>query len=150
MAMASRGEGRSYVVSEDILPEAILKTSQAKEMLTRGDALTVNEAVEKVGMSRSAYYKYRDGVQPYAREDDERSASMALILEHRAGVLSGVLSAVASMKGNIDSINQSMPVQGVAIVTMNVNTTLVGDMNMLIRSLQNQEGVIRAELVSQH
>ena len=146
--MITKKTSRSYIVSEDILPEAIIKTSQVKEMLTRGDALTVNEAVEKVGISRSAFYKYRDGVKPYTEEDFEKTTAMSLLLEHRSGVLSNVLNAVASMKGNIDSINQSMPVQGVAIVTINMNTTQVDDIAMLVESLQKQEGVIRAEVVS--
>ena len=139
---------KSYVVSADVLPEAILKTARAKEMLARGDALTVNEAVEKVGMSRSAFYKYRDGVFPYMTEGSDRVTAMTLLLEHRSGVLSSVLNTVASMKGNIDSINQSMPVQGAAIVTMNVNTTQVSDVDALVVHLQEQEGVIRAEAVS--
>jgi len=56
---------KSYIVREEILPEAILKTARVKEMLTRGEALTVNEAVEKVNLSRSAFYKYRDGPRRY-------------------------------------------------------------------------------------
>jgi chorismate mutase len=147
--LKNNGAGKSYVVSGSILPDAILKTAQAKEILTRGDALTVNDAVDKVGLSRSAFYKYRDGIQPYAREDYERITAITLILEHRSGVLSNVLNAVAALKGNIDSINQSMPVEGVAVVTMNVNTTLVGDTGILVKNLQDQEGVIKAEVVSQ-
>ena len=140
--------GRSYIIREDILPDAIRKTAQVKEMLTRGEALTVNEAVEKAGISRSAFYKYRDGVLPYTREDRERITAMTLILEHRTGVLSNVLNAVASMKGNIVSINQSMPVQGVAVATMNVNVTLVKDVGLLVENLQGQEGVKRVEIVT--
>ena len=147
--MKIKKTGNSYVVSGDILPDAFLKTAQANEMLARGDALTVNEAVEKVGISRSAFYKYKDGIQPYAREENEKTAAITLLLEHRAGVLSTVLNTVASMKGNIDSINQSMPVRGVAVVTMNVNTTLVSDVGVLAENLREQEGVIRVEVVTQ-
>jgi len=118
-------------------------------MLTRGEALTVNEAVEKVNLSRSAFYKYRDGILPNDREDANKVAAMTLILEHRSGVLSNVLNAVAAMKGNIESINQSMPVHGVAVATMNVNTTLVRDVNLLVESLQSQEGVKKVEIITQ-
>ena len=141
---------KSYIISESALPEAIRKTARAKEMLTRGDALTVSEAVEKVGMSRSAFYKYRDSVQLYNMEASDSVMALSLLLEHRAGVLSGVLNCVAGMKGNIESINQSMPVQGVAIVTINVNTNLVSDGDAMASSLRNQEGVIRAEIVSRY
>ena len=140
---------KSYIVREEILPEAILKTARVKEMLTRGEALTVNEAVEKVNLSRSAFYKYRDGILPNDREDANKVAAMTLILEHRSGVLSNVLNAVAAMKGNIESINQSMPVHGVAVATMNVNTTLVRDVNLLVESLQSQEGVKKVEIITQ-
>ena len=140
--------GKSYVVSEDILPEAILKTALVKEMLTRGDALTVHEAVEKVGMSRSAFYKYREGIRPFATLDHEKVTAITMILEHRSGILSGLLDMVSSMKGSVDSVSQSMPVQGVAVVTMNVNTTLLGDADALVDRLRGQEGVIRAEMIS--
>lgn len=145
--MKTKRKDKSYIVQEGILPEAILKTARANEMLTRGEALTVNEAVEKVGISRSAFYKYRDGVMPYSQEDKDSITAITLILEHRSGVLSNVLNAVASMKGNIVSINQSMPVQGVAVATMNVDTTLVTDAGALVDSLRAQEGVKKAEIV---
>ena len=141
---------KSYIVREDILPEAMVKTAQVKEMLTRGEALTVNEAVEKIGISRSAFYKYRDGIMPLDREDKDRVAAITLILEHRSGVLSNVLSAVTAMNGNIDSINQSLPVHGVAVATMNVDIALIRDLGALIESLQNQEGVKKVELVPQY
>ena len=147
--MIRKRTSKSYIVREDILPEAILKTAWVKEMLTRGEALTVNEAVDKVGMSRSAFYKYRDGILPYERDDKEKITAFTLLLEHRSGVLSNVLNAVAAMKGNIDSINQSMPIHGVAVATMNVDTTLVSDVSVLVESLQGQEGVKRVEVVTQ-
>ena len=143
-------QNKSYIVREDILPEAMVKTALVKEMLTRGEALTVNEAVEKIGISRSAFYKYRDGIMPLDREDNDRIAAITLILEHRSGVLSNVLSAVAAMKGNIDSINQSLPVHGVAVATMNVDTALIRDVDALIENLQNQEGVKKVEMVSHY
>ena len=146
--MRKKAQSRSYVVTEDILPEAIVKTAWANEMLARGEALTVMEAVEKAALSRSAFYKYRDGVKYYSPESPEKVTVISLILEHRFGVLSSVLNSVAAMKGNIESINQSMPVQGVAIVTMNVNTSLVEDMGELLEILQSQEGVNKVEVVS--
>ena len=145
--MAKKRTIKSYIVKEEILPEAMLKTIRAKEMLTRGEALTINDAVKKAGLSRSAFYKYRDGVLPNEREDTEEIAAITLILEHRSGVLSNVLNTVAAMKGNIESINQSMPVHGVAVATMNVNTALIRDVNLLVESLQGQEGVKKVEVV---
>ena len=140
---------KSYVVREDALPEAIIKTVQAKEMLARGEALTVNEAVEKIGLSRSAFYKYRDGVQSYIREERDKVITLTFVLEHRAGVLSDVLNTVAALKGNIISINQGTPVHGVAVATMNVNIFLIKDLPGLLERLQAQDGVKRVEIISQ-
>ena len=131
------------------MPEAIIKTAQAKELLLRGEALTVNEAVDKVGISRSAFYKYRDGVTTYIQDEREKIMALTLILEHRSGILSSVLNTVATMRGNIISINQGMPVQGIAIATLNINTTSVKNIQELVEALKQQEGVKRVEVISQ-
>ncbi|HCP14566.1 MAG TPA: ACT domain-containing protein [Peptococcaceae bacterium] len=147
--LKSREPVNSYIVSRDILPEAILKTAQAKDLLVRGDALTVNEAVDKVGISRSAFYKYRDGIFPYTQSGRDKIIALTLLLEHRSGVLSNVLNTVALLKGNILSINQGVPVQGVAVATMSVNITEVKDSDAMIERLRHQQGVKRVEIVSQ-
>lgn len=139
-----------YMVSKEILPEAILKTALVKELLARGDALTVNEAVEKVGLSRSAFYKYRDGVFPFYQASKERIITVALILEHRTGVLYNVLNAVAQIKGNILTINQSLPLQGVANVTLSIDTKEVqGNLEDLVNRLRQLDGVKKVEIVGQ-
>ena len=65
MTETMKGKGKFYIVDESILPEAILKTAQVKEFLAKHRNMTVNEAVEEIGLSRSAFYKYRDGVFPF-------------------------------------------------------------------------------------
>ena len=147
--MKTKSMAKSYIVSKEILPEAIIKTAQAKELLLRGEALTVNEAVDKVGISRSAFYKYRDGVTTYIQDEREKIMALTLILEHRSGILSSVLNTVATMRGNISSINQGMPVQGIAIATLNINTTSVKNIQELVEALKQQEGVKRVEVISQ-
>lgn len=147
--MRMKNLAKSYIVNREILPEAIIKTAQAKELLLRGEALTVNEAVDKVGISRSAFYKYRDGVTPYIQDEKAKIIALTLILEHRFGILSNVLNTVAAMRGNIISINQGMPVQGIAIATLNINTTDVEDPKELTEALRQQDGVKRVEIISQ-
>jgi chorismate mutase len=138
------------MVSKEILPEAILKTAHAKELLTRREALTVNEAVEKIGLSRSAFYKYRDGIFPFYQASKEKIVTFSLLLEHRTGVLSDVLNAVAQMKGNILTINQGIPLQGTAIVTLSMDTyEIIGDMEELLEKLLNVVGVKKVEIVGQ-
>jgi len=139
-----------YMVSKEILPEAILKTAQAKEILTRREAITINEAVEKIGLSRSAFYKYRDGVFPFYEASKEKIVTFSLLLEHRTGVLSDVLNAVAQMKGNILTINQGIPLQGTAVVTLSVDTyEVIGDMEELLEIFLNVVGVKKVEIVGQ-
>jgi chorismate mutase len=137
-----------YVVSGDILPQAILRTAQVKEMLQRKDVLTVNQAVEKANVSRSAFYKYRDGVFPFYQVSQEKIITLVLLLEHCPGVLSNVLNQVASLKGNILSINQSIPHQGVAMVTMSVDAADLTDAEDLIRKLQALEGIKKVEIIA--
>jgi len=142
---------KSYLVREDILPEAILKTVMAKEMLSRGEALTINEAVDKVGVSRSAFYKYKDGISAYAGEDKERIAAFALVLEHQPNVLPNVLNYIASIKGSIVSLNQNTPVRGMVAVSLYINIALIKEAaaGMMAESLMALEGVRKAEHLAQ-
>ncbi|OGX68557.1 MAG: hypothetical protein A2189_06035, partial [Paenibacillus sp. RIFOXYA1_FULL_44_5] len=118
---------RYYLVREDILPEAVLKTMQAKELLARGEVKTVHDAVERVGLSRSAFYKYKDGIFPLTKMERETIVTISMDLEHRSGVLSKVLSKIAELNGNVLTIHQSIPLQGMANVVLSVDTSLMGE-----------------------
>ena len=98
-----------YLVQENALPKVLKKTAQAKELLKSGRAKTVNEAIETVGISRSAFYKYRDAIFPFREASREKILTIALILEHIPGVLSAVLNAIAQAGGSILTINQGYP-----------------------------------------
>lgn len=139
-----------FIVSEEVLPDAVVKTAKAKEALAKGKAATVNQAVEQVGISRSAFYKYRDGIFPFYQESKERIVTINMILEHRLGVLSGVINLISSVQGNILTINQGIPLQGMANVTMSLD---MGNIRVtvpeLIKRLLNISGVLKAELIGQ-
>ena len=137
-----------FLVQEDILPEAISKTVRAKELLLSGEAATVAEAVERVSLSRSAFYKYKDKVHPFNRWNRDQTMTLEIILEHRSGVLSSVLSSIAAAGGNIVTINQNLPQQGVATATVTIETTgLNCDPERLLKLLHNTIGVKRAKLL---
>lgn len=141
---------RYYVVREDILPEAILKTIQVKKMLGSGEAATVHEAVERAGLSRSAFYKYKDGVFALNELERERIATIAMDLEHRSGVLSTVLGLVASIQGNVLTMNQSIPLQGFANVVISVDISgLSVDLSSLVELLRGQSGVRKVTVIGQ-
>jgi chorismate mutase len=150
LAMLKEKFKNFYLVSKEILPEAIIKTVQVKELLQRGEAFTVNEAVEKVGLSRSAFYKYRDGVLPLYQVGKEKIITISLILEHRTGVLSDVLNAVAELNGNVLTINQGLPLQNVAQATLSVDIReMQDDIAVLLTKLHCLNGVKKVEIVGQ-
>jgi chorismate mutase len=139
-----------YLVREDILPEAVLKTVQAKELLAKGAVKTIHDAVDQVGLSRSAFYKYKDGIFPLSKLDRERIITISMDLEHRSGILSKVLTLIAGLEGNVLTINQSIPLQGMANAVISVDTSFMGEkINELLSVLHKQEGVKRAAIIGQ-
>lgn len=144
-------EKKFCIVEAEILPEAIKKTIQAKEILARGEAETINQAVEKVGLSRSAFYKYKDGVFPFYEASKEKIITLALLLEHRSGVLSVVLNSVAAAQGNIITINQNIPLQGIANATLSLNTAeMIMSLEEFLEKTRAIPGVKKVELIGQN
>ena len=123
---------------------------EKKEILKRGEIKTINEAVERMGLSRSAYYKYKDYVFPFYEASKEKIITLSLLLEHKAGVLSRVLNTVASDSGSIMTINQGIPLQGVANTTISIETKdLTIDLEALLDKLRMIDGVKRLEVLGQ-
>ena len=148
--MNEEKQSNFYLVREEILPEAIKKTIVVKEILKRGELKTVNEAVEKVGLSRSAYYKYKDYVFPFYEASKEKIITLSLLLEHKPGVLSRVLNTIAGDSVSIMTINQGIPLQGVANTTISIETkSLTIDLEALLDKLRLIEGVKRLEVLGQ-
>ncbi|MDR3591668.1 MAG: ACT domain-containing protein [Negativicutes bacterium] len=139
-----------YLVREEILPEAIKKTIKVKELLKRGEARTINEAVEKMELSRSAYYKYKDYVFPFYEASKEKIVTLAVLLDHKPGVLSRVLNTIATDRGSVLTINQGIPLQGVANATISIETMdLAIDLEALLDKLRMVDGVKRLEVLGQ-
>ena len=139
-----------YIVQQEILPDAIKKTAIAKELLAKGEAFTVNEAAEKVGLSRSAFYKYKDGVFPFFEASKGKIITLTLLLEHRSGVLSTVLNTIAASQGNILTINQGIPLQGMADASVSIETNeMVDGIESLITTIKSIPGVLKVEMVGQ-
>lgn len=141
---------RYYLVREDILPEAVIKTMQVKQLLASGDARTVHEAVEQVGLSRSAFYKYKDGIHMINQLEREQIVTISIDLEHRSGILSKVLSLVAGAGGNVLTINQTIPLQGVANVVISVEISRLNeDVDLMLISMRSTPGVKRVTMIGQ-
>lgn len=141
---------RYYLVREDILPDAVLKTMQVKQLLEAGDAKTVHEGVEQVGLSRSAFYKYKDGIHLIHQLERERIVTISMDLEHESGMLSKVLGSVAGHGANVLTIHQSIPLQGRANVVISVEIShLNEELGEMLDSLKQIPGVKRALIVGQ-
>ncbi|HLR11552.1 MAG TPA: ACT domain-containing protein [Sporosarcina sp.] len=121
--MKQLGDGRFYLVREDVLTESMLKTIEAKKILAAGNASTIQEAAKMVGLSRSAFYKYRDTVFPFESVAKERILTLFIQLEDRKGSLATILDIVTSVKCNVLTIHQTIPVQGRANVTLSLDVT---------------------------
>jgi chorismate mutase len=148
--LKGNGQERYYLIREDILPEGVLKTVQAKELLARGEVKTIHDAVELVGLSRSAFYKYKDGIHSFSKLERNRIVTISMDLEHRAGILSRVLAMIANLQGNVLTIHQTIPLQGMANVVISVETSTMGEsIRTLLDQLQAQDGVKRANIIGQ-
>ncbi len=145
--MENSGLPKYFLVEADILPEIFIKVAKAKELLETGEAATVAEAAAKLGISRSAFYKYKESITPFHNLKRERMVTMHITLRHKMGVLSSVLSLFANTGANILTINQSIPMNGTAFVTISAETA---DMSItaeeLIASIQNTPGVKKVEV----
>lgn len=140
-----------YVIKWEFLPEVFRKTLQVKEILGKGEAKTVNDAVQEVGISRSAYYKYKDGVFPFYQMSEGRIVTLSCSLDHKPGVLSRVLNIIAGVGGNVLMINQGIPLQGMAYVSVTVETaTMECTVEGLMEKFRSQDGVKKVELVAQN
>jgi chorismate mutase len=141
-------EKKFYLVREDVLPEAMKKTIEAKDMLERGKAESIGDAVQKVDLSRSAFYKYRDTVYPFSTISKESIVSLFFHLEDRSGTLSKLLSVVATSGCNILTIHQTIPLQGRANVTLSLNTSgMIHEMDQLLAELRRLEFIEKVEVL---
>jgi len=137
-----------YLVREDVLPEAMKKTLEAKEMIERKKADSVWEAVQKVDLSRSAFYKYRDTVFPFHTVVKERIITLFFHLEDRSGTLSELLRLVAKYRCNVLTIHQTIPLQGRANVTLSLNVTdMTIDLDELLIQLKKLEFIDTVEVL---
>ena len=131
------------------MPEIYRKVAQAKNLLETGEETTVNAASKAVGISRSAFYKYKDAVRPFHDMLQGRIVTMQMLLRDEPGALSGVLNTLADTEVNVLTINQNLPVNGCAVVTITAETSrLEGSMEDLLRACKEAVGVVKCEILA--
>ena len=137
-----------FIMEAQALPEIFLKVAEAKRLLDTGEVATVNQAVSQVGISRSAFYKYKDSVRPFHDMLSGRIISVQILLKNEPGVLSAVLNSFASCGANILTINQGIPTGGIALVSVGVETSaLVMTTEEMLEQVAGQRGVVRCEIL---
>lgn len=138
-----------YIVEARVLPEVFLKVAQTKWLLETGEVSTVHEATRATGISRSAFYKYRDAISPFQNLLSGRILTFRFLLKDVTGLLSSILSIFAQFGANILTINQAIPTNGCASVNISAQTTAMEESaEELLRSLSRLDGVISAEIVA--
>lgn len=137
-----------YVVDAAALPAVFIKVAEAKRLLDMGSAATVGAAAKAVGISRSAFYKYKDYILPFENLMAGRIITFQMTLHDEPGVLSCILSIFAQYGANILTINQTIPTNSCAAVTVTTQTnSMTGSLEALLLALQATDGVVRAEIL---
>ena len=138
-----------YLVAADALPEVFLRVAEAKRMLQVGEAATVGEAARMVGISRSAFYKYKDAVQPFQNMHTGHIITFYALLKDNPGVLSSYLSIFANSGANILTINQTIPTNGCAGVTISAETGgMSEELDDLMTRAAAATGVLKFEIMA--
>ena len=138
-----------YIVAASALPEIFIKVAEAKRMMQTGEADTVGAATRMAGISRSAFYKYKDSVRPFNDMKAEHIITFYAMLKDVAGVLSSVLAVFAASGANILTINQSIPTNGCAAVTISAETSRMAEsLEQLMADVTSLDGVLRFEILA--
>ena len=131
-----------FVVRERAVPEVLLKVVQAKKLLDSEKVSTVQEAAEQIGISRSSFYKYKDDIFPFHEETRGKTITFIIQMDDEPGILSVVLQTIAHFHGNILTIHQSIPINGIATLTLSVDILPgEGDAEAMIEEIESQEGI---------
>ena len=131
------------------MPEIFRKVAEAKRLLETGEEKTVNAAAQAADISRSAFYKYKDAVRPFNDMLHGRIVTVQILLKDTPGVLSGVLNVLAGTGVNILTINQSIPVNGCAVVTITAETSaLQNSLEEVLAHVSAGTGVIKCEILA--
>lgn len=133
---------RYFVLREKAVPDVLLKVVEAKRLLDSGKAESVLEAAEAVGISRSSFYKYKDDIFPFHDNAKGRTITFIIQMDDEPGLLSEVLKSVADYRANILTIHQSIPVNGVASLTLSVEVLPdTGDSSRMVEEIEEKSGI---------
>lgn len=131
-----------FVVKKKAIPEVLLKVVEAKRLLDTGRVMSVHEATEQVGISRSSFYKYKDDIFQFHDNSQGTTITLTFQMDDEPGLLSDVLKVIADFKANILTIHQSIPINGVASLSISVQVLpTTGDVSEMLETLEKKQGV---------
>lgn len=135
-------KSKYFVVKQKAVPEVLLKVVEAKKLLESERAITVQEATDKAGISRSSFYKYKDDIFPFYDNTKGKTITLVVQMDDEQGLLSDLLHVVAVYRANILTIHQSIPVNGVATLTLSVEIREnTGNVSGMIEELEDLNGI---------
>ena len=135
-------DNQYYVVRNKAVPEVLLKVVEAKRLLASERAMTVQEATEQVGISRSSFYKYKYDIFPFHDNARGKTITFVLQMDDVPGLLSTVLKTIAEYNGNILTIHQTIPINGVASLTLSVDVLpTTGDTSAMLETIEKLQGI---------
>lgn len=148
------GEGmeeqtKYFVLKQKAVPDVLLKVVEAKKLIDSERAITVQEATDKVGISRSSFYKYKDDIFPFYDNAKGKTITLVLQMDDEQGLLSDLLHIVAVYKANILTIHQSIPVNNVASLTLSVEVRRdTGNISRMVEEMEVQKGVHHVKIIA--
>lgn len=138
-----------YIIKKSALPEVLLKVISAKRLLETEAAMTVQEATDAVGISRSSFYKYKDDIFPFHENTKGKYITFMIQMQDQPGLLSMVLNRIADFGANILTINQAIPVSGIALITLSVEILpSANDFSLLVEGIERLNGVQALKFLS--
>ena len=138
-----------YLVDKKVLPEVFIKEMEVKQRLNTGESSSVNEAVRKTGLSRSAYYKYKDSVLPFFEATNGKKVTLLITVENFQGILSSIINVISSTKASILTINQNIPINGLADISISFDTSsMFGSVEDIMNDINRIAGVRNCTVLS--
>ena len=142
-------KSKYFVVKQKAIPEVLLKVVEAKRLLESEKVLTIQEAVDAVGISRSSFYKYKDDIFPFHDNSQGTTITLTFQMDDEPGILSDVLKIIAEYRANILTIHQSIPINGIASLTLSIQVLqTTGDISRMIEQLEGQTSVHHVKILA--
>ena len=138
-----------FVLKEKAVPEVLLKVVEAKRLFDSGKVASVQDATDAVGISRSSFYKYKDDIFPFYDNQKGKTITLVIQLDDEPGLLSNILRAIDKFKCNILTIHQSVPINGIATLTLSIDVFQAAEqVDELIAAIEQVDGVHYAKIIA--